>query len=147
MEVCAVFLLNDVVSGVNEAKFHMSTKTFGTLISQGLLVCSQPPGNSKKRYAEKEWGTHSPQSFSLRSACAALRSSLSSLPSRRRLYTCSRCTTSQCICYHLYSYIYTRCRSCNHLHVQSDFCAGFITAIPFSLLTRSSTYRLRTSIP
>jgi hypothetical protein len=49
VEVCAILLLKDVVSGVNEAKFHMSTKTFGTLISQALLVCSTAPWQLKGR--------------------------------------------------------------------------------------------------
>ena len=56
MEVCAVFLLNDVVSGVNEAKSHMSTKTFGTLIPQALLVCSTAPWQLKEEVRREGMG-------------------------------------------------------------------------------------------
>lgn len=56
VEVCAILLLKDVVSGVNEAKFHMSTKTFGTLISQALLVCSTAPWQPKEEVRREGMG-------------------------------------------------------------------------------------------
>jgi hypothetical protein len=56
VEVCVVLLLNDVVSGVNEAKSHMLTKTFGTLISQALLVCSTAPWQPKEEVRREGMG-------------------------------------------------------------------------------------------
>ena len=147
MEVCAVLLLDDVVSGVNEAKSHMSTKTFGTLIPQALLVCSTVPWQLKEEVRRKGMGY--PLATILQLTVGLCR--LAFLPFKLTIKTKDlnllTLYIKSSICCHLDSYIYTSCRSCNYLHVQSDVCAGSITAIPFSSPTRPFTYRLRTSIP